>query len=260
MKIVMIGAGNLATHLAKALFGAGHDIVQVFSRTEESANELSKTVGASPTTDLNQITTQAEAYIFALKDSVLANVIPVVCKGREKALMIHTAGSMPLSAFQGMALHYGVLYPMMTFSKQFEIDFQQVPCFIEGNDDYSVKMVQDLARSVSPKVYSLSSQKRQDLHLSAVWACNFANHCFDVASNILSKQNIPFEVLLPLIDETTRKIHTISPHQAQTGPAIRYDENVIRSHAALLKDNPLLKDLYERMSLSINKFSKNTSK
>ena len=78
MKIVMIGAGNLATHLAKALFGAGHDIVQVFSRTEESANELSKTVGASPTTDLNQITTQAEAYIFALKDSVLANVIPVV--------------------------------------------------------------------------------------------------------------------------------------------------------------------------------------
>lgn len=112
-----------------------------------------------------------------------------------------------------------------------------------------------MASSISGRVAHLSSEDRKHLHLSAVWACNFTNFCYDVASEILRRHNLPFDVMLPLVDETARKVHTLSPREAQTGPAVRYDENVIRAQSALMRENPLLKDIYERISLSIHRLS-----
>ena len=159
---------------------------------------------------------------------------------------------MPLSIFDGMALHYGVFYPMQTFSKSREVDFKVIPCFIEGNDDYATKTLHELVSSISDRVYELSSDDRRYLHLAAVWACNFTNHCYEVSAEILEHHGIPFDVMLPLIDETAAKVHSMAPADAQTGPAIRFDENVIRAQAALMRDNPLQKDIYERLSMSIH--------
>lgn len=253
MRIVLIGAGNLATNLGKALQAAGNDIIQVYSRTMESASTLATIAGAAPTTDIDNINPNADLYVLSVKDSVLGELIPKVCKGKESKIFAHTAGSMPMDVFQGMALHYGVMYPMQSFSKNKEVDFKEIPCFVEGNDDYSTKCITDVCKEISDHVTYLSSEDRIYLHLSAVFACNFVNHCYDIASDILSKHNIPFDVLLPLIDETAHKVHTMSPHEAQTGPAVRYDENVIRKQSALLRDNPLVKDLYERFSLNIHR-------
>lgn len=252
MKIVLIGAGNLATNLGKALFSAGHDFIQVYSRTMESASALATIVGGSPTTDIKSISPDADAYIFSVKDSVLPVLIPEVCKGKEMKLFIHTAGSMPMDVFQGMALHYGVFYPMQTFSKDKIVEFNNIPCFIEANDESSLHALHEMAGSVSGRVAELSSEDRKYLHLAAVFACNFTNLCYSISSDILSKHNLPFEVMLPLIDETAAKVHAINPIDAQTGPAVRYDRNVIRNQAAMLKENPLIKDLYERMSLCIH--------
>lgn len=255
MKVVLIGAGNVATHLGKALFSAGHDILQVFSRTAANAQRLAVEVGASATDSLDALTTSGDVYVFSVKDSVLAELVPRVCKGRERAVMLHTAGSMPLSVFEGMAWHYGVLYPMQTFSKQRSVNFAEVPCFTEASDEAAEACLHELTASLGCPAYPLSSADRVYLHLSAVWACNFVNHCYSVASDILTRHGIPFSVMLPLIDETARKVHELTPQEAQTGPAVRYDENVIRAQAALLKGNPLLRDLYDRMSLSIHKQS-----
>lgn len=252
MKIIFIGAGNLATQLAKALLNAGHDIVQVYSRTMESASELATRAGGAPTTDLGAVRTDADLYIVAVKDSVLAEIIPQLCKGREKKVFAHTAGSMPMNVFKGMALHYGVFYPMQTFSKNRDVDFSEIPIFIEGNDELTIHTLHILGKTISTRVNELSSEDRKYLHLAAVFACNFANHCYTLASGLLSAHHIPFEVMLPLIDETAHKVHYLTPLEAQTGPAVRFDENVIRSQAALLKDNPLVKDIYERMSMSIH--------
>lgn len=251
MKIVMIGAGNLATQLGKALLKAGHDILQVYSRTMASANALAQCVGGVPVTDVNLLAYDADVYIFALRDSVLGEMIPKVCHDREQRVFLHTAGSVPMSAFQGMALHYGVLYPLQTLTKSRDIDFHTVPCFVEGNDDYARKVIGGLAGSVSRNVRPLSSEQRKYVHLAAVWACNFVNHCYDVAADVLESQHIPFEVLLPLIDETARKVHEMPPSGAQTGPAVRYDENIIREQAQLMRKNPLTKELYERLSVSV---------
>lgn len=252
MKIVLIGAGNLATNLGKALHNAGHDILQVYSRTWEHAQELATAIGGAATTSLDDIVATGDVYVFSLKDSVLADVIPQVAKGKTEKLMIHTAGSMPMDCFEGMAMHYGVLYPMQTFSRERALDFSNIPCFIEGNDKFAIETIRELAGSISGSVYELDSAERRYLHLAAVWTSNFTNHCYAVSAEILRRHDLPFEVMLPLIDETAAKVHDMKPIDAQTGPAVRFDENVIREQSAMMRNNPLLKDLYERLSVSIH--------
>lgn len=251
MKIVLIGAGNLATHLGKALHAAGHDMVQVFSRTMQSAETLASLLDAEPLTDMAQVCDDADVYIFSVKDSALEQLVSRLCGG-EKKVFLHTAGSMPMSVFQGKALHYGVLYPMQTFSKQRKVDFSIIPCFIEANDEFALKQIEGLAGQVSHRVYQLSSEDRKYLHLSAVFACNFANHCYAASQELLQQHGIPFDVMLPLIDETAAKVHGMTPKEAQTGPAVRYDENVIGKQIQLLENQPYFQKIYDCMSKSIH--------
>jgi len=253
MKIAFIGAGRVATNLSRALVDAGHDTVQVYSRTMKSAQAVADIAGGSPTNDINRLTHDADVYIFAVKDSVMAELIPQVCKGREQKVFIHTAGSVPMDVFKGMALHYGVLYPLQTFSKEREVDFKQIPCFVEVSDEFSARAIVALATGISDHVSPLSSADRKYLHLASVFACNFVNHCYAMAADILGKHGLPFHALLPLIDETASKVHEIEPAEAQTGPAVRYDENVLREHGRMLRDDPFAKDLYDRMSINIHK-------
>lgn len=251
MKIVLIGAGNLATHLGKALHAAGHDMVQVFSRTMQSAETLASLLDAEPLTDMAQVRDDADVYIFSVKDSALEQLISQLCGG-EKKVFLHTAGSMPMSVFRGKALHYGVLYPMQTFSKQREVDFSIIPCFIEANDEFALKQIEGLAGQISHRVYQLSSEDRKYLHLSAVFACNFANHCYAASQELLQQHGIPFDVMLPLIDETAAKVHGMTPKEAQTGPAVRSDENVIGKQIQLLENQPYFQKIYDCMSKSIH--------
>lgn len=251
MKIVLIGAGNLATHLGKALHAAGHDMVQVFSRTMQSAETLASLLDAEPLTDIAQVRDDADVYIFSVKDSALEQLISQLCGG-EKKVFLHTAGSMPMSVFRGKALHYGVLYPMQTFSKQREVDFSIIPCFIEANDEFALKQIEGLAGQISHRVFQLSSEDRKYLHLSAVFACNFANHCYAASQKLLQQHGIPFDVMLPLIDETAAKVHGMTPKEAQTGPAVRYDENVIGKQIQLLENQPYFQKIYDCMSKSIH--------
>lgn len=272
MKIVLIGAGNLATHLGKALHAAGHDMLQVFSRTMQSAETLASLLDAEPLTDIAQVRDDADVYIFSVKDSALVQLVAQLCrheadglgedgavnalrkakKGEHERVFLHTAGSMPMSVFEGMAQHYGVLYPMQTFSKQREVDFSVIPCFVEANDEFAQKQIEGLARKISGRVYQLSSEDRKYLHLSAVFACNFANHCYAISQELLEEHGIPFDVMLPLINETAAKVHEMKPKDAQTGPAVRYDENVIDKQSKLLENHPHFKKVYDSMSKSIH--------
>lgn len=252
MRIVLIGAGNLATHLGTALRQAGHEVLQVFSRTQESADVLATRVGGEAVTDIDRLRTDADIYICALKDAVLPQLLPQICKGREDGVFLHTAGSLPMSVFEGYVRHYGVLYPMQTFSKKHEVDFSIIPCFVEANSDATLATITTLARGISTNVRCLSSEQRKYLHLSAVFACNFVNHCYDMAGTLLDEHGLSFDVLLPLIDETAKKVHSLMPREAQTGPAVRYDENVINAQQRLLADLPRMQEIYELMSKSIH--------
>lgn len=250
-RIVLIGAGNVATHLGIALQEAGWQIAQVYSRTEASASELGKRLGVPFVTSMEAVCMDADVYLVMVKDDALCGLLPALVKGREGALFVHTSGSMPMSVWSGCAVRHGVLYPMQTFSKTRKVEFASVSFFVEANSAADAEFLKSLAVSMSPKVYEATSEQRMYLHLAAVFACNFANHMYALSAHVLDKNGLPFEAMLPLIDETARKVHELFPREAQTGPAVRKDAQVMNKHLGLLAEEPNLKDIYKLISESI---------
>ena len=247
-KIVFIGAGNVATNLSLALQQNGCFILQVYSKTELSASVLGELLQVPYSTSLSDINPDADVYIFSVKDSVLVDCISKMPK--VKGILVHTAGSIPLSVFDGFTNRAGVLYPLQTFSKSRKVSFTEIPIFIEVSNPEDKNLLYELACLIAKNVYVLSSEKRKYLHLSAVFACNFVNHLYDLASQVLAEQNLPFDILLPLIKETAVKVCEMTPREAQTGPAVRYDQLIIQQHIELLTDENK-KKIYEMLSQSI---------
>ena len=251
MKIVIIGSGNLATQLSMALKDAGKEIVQIFSRTEEHASELADKLGCAHTTNPDEIDKNADIYIFSVKDDALGHLAASICKDRPNALFLHTAGSVPMDIFKGHAQYYGVLYPMQTFSKNRRVDFREIPCFIEASSEESLATIRYLAESISGHVVDCDSEKRKKMHLAAVFACNLTNHCYRLAERVLEAEQIDFNLFLPLIDETAKKVTEMSPKDAQTGPMVRYDVEVMNRQLALIPDD-LTRQIYRLMAESIH--------
>ena len=239
MRIVLIGRGRLATNLEHALLSAGHEVASVNSRTLES------------------LPLEADVFIVAVKDAALADVIREATKGRESQLFVHTAGSMPMDMFKGLTAHYGVFYPMQTFSKERLVDFNDISVFLETNDDASMERLKMLATTLTTHIYELDSEGRKHLHLAAVFACNFVNHCYALSAEVLAAKGLPFSVMMPLVDETAQKVHELAPKDAQTGPAVRGDQNVMQMQANMLAGKPAVKQIYEALSSDIQRLADN---
>ena len=254
MNIVMIGAGNLATQLSLALKEAGQNILQVYSRTESHAQELAEKIGCAYTHHLDEISQKADVYILSVKDDALSGIATSICRYNKDAIFIHTAGSVPMDIFKNHATHYGVLYPMQTFSKNRKIDFRPIPCFLEASDSQTLELLQQLAATISDHVELADSEKRKKLHLAAVFACNLTNHCYRLAERVLQEEQIDWKLFLPLIDETARKVTEMSPKAAQTGPMVRYDTGVMNRQLDLMSDERT-RQIYRLMAESIHEDS-----
>ena len=228
----------MAASLVPALAAAGHNTMQVSGRAPEG------------------IPAETDVCILAVKDDAIGSVarrIAEECPAYiSRMIMVHTAGSVHMDILQGSAARYGVVYPMQTFTQARPVSFADIPCFVEASDSDTLCTLMALARSISGNVSELSSDRRRYLHLAAVFACNFVNHCYDLAATLLEPAGLPFSTLLPLIDETARKVHTLHPHEAQTGPAVRYDSGVMARHEQLLRQVGGPADVYALMSKSIH--------
>lgn len=249
MKIVIIGAGNLATHLALALQQSGEQIIQIYSRTEESASILANKLAAPFTNKINKINNESELYIYAVSDSAISDLIDLDIA--PDAIHIHTAGSVSINIFNDKKRNYGVLYPLQTFSKNKEINFKDIPVFLEASSPDVLRILQNLACKISDDVQVINSETRLKLHMAAVFACNFVNYLYDVSNDIIIQTGLTFDILKPLIRETADKINYLTPYDSQTGPAKRFDRNVIDKHIQMLDNQPELKVLYEKLSQMI---------
>jgi len=257
-KIILIGAGNVATHLALALKESGHEIVQVYSRTEGSARSLANRLSIKFTTDINEISDNADLYLVAVKDDVIqdiANQLKV-----SNGLIVHTSGSVEMEVFKETSENYGVFYPLQTFSKNLiegalpatSLQWNKnVPICIESNTKSNEEILSNLAASISDNVHGINSQQRKILHLAAVFCCTFSNHMYAIAEEILKKEDLPFDLLNPLITETANKIKNKSPKEVQTGPASREDQKIMEKHLRFLSDSPTYGELYKLISKSI---------
>jgi len=249
MKIVLIGAGNVATHIGLRLIQTGAEILQVFSRSETSAKALADKLSVPFCIDVSCINHDADIYIYSLTDSALDEIISRI--KIPKKVHIHTAGSISMDIFENRTDNYGVVYPLQTFSKTKAVDFQNIPLFLEANNEFTSQIILELAQQLSNVHYFINSEKRRKIHLAAVFACNFTNYMYQLADEIISEAQVPFDVLLPLIQETADKVRFLSPREAQTGPAVRKDEITIQNHLELLKTNDNARNIYQTISEQI---------
>jgi len=246
MKIVFLGAGNLATNLAMAMKNAGHEIVQVYSRTSESAEELARKTVSEGITSLNRMVHDADLYVLSVKDDAIPQVADNFPVG--EGFLVHTAGSVPMELLKDRSSNYGVLYPLQTFSKDKLTGFSNIPLCLEANTSRNLDVLKELASSLSRNIYELNSSQRAGLHVAAVFSCNFTNYMLAKAEEVLHKQDISFDILFPLIRETIDKALDYSPSQVQTGPAVRGDRQTIDRHLKLLAYSDKLQNLYRFVS------------
>lgn len=247
LRIVILGAGNVAAHLFQAFFEAKNVVVvQVYNRSKTALKPFSEKT--KTTVSLDELE-EADVYLICAKDDAvksLAGKIPFKNK-----LIVHTSGSVPLL---DVSEKNGVFYPLQTFSKEVPVDFSKIPICLEASDENSFKILQNLAGSISERNYRISTEQRKSLHLAAVFVCNFTNYLYRVGEEICEENEVPFEILHALMEETARKATEKSPKETQTGPAVRGDQKTIDQHLEQLK-NPGFKEIYTLLSQKIKDIS-----
>ena len=247
--MVMLGAGNVSTHISRHLHSKGHRISCIYSRTLDAASELARQFGAEAITQLDEIPGQADFYLVCLSDQAVAKVIGHF-EGWE-GIWLHTAGALPMDLFQGLFARYGVLYPLQTLSKNRDISLAQTPILVEGSSAQVLEQISELASDISQNVLEVDSESRQIIHLAAVFANNFTNHMVHIAQQILREKQLDMKLLEPILEETLRKIASLGAGDAQTGPALRDDQISMQKHLELLKGHPEWEKLYTFISRDI---------
>ena len=253
--IVIIGSGNVATQLSLALKSAGMNIIQVFGRKESMAKCLSSKLDVDYITDLKELKKGADLYLLAIIDDALMEIADLIDLDEE--LIVHTSGTVCMDVFKGHFKNHGVFYPLQTFSKEKNIDFDDIPICVESNSKESLELLLQLGGELSSTVNEVSSSQRKALHVSAVFACNFANYFYSIAEDLMKDNDLPFDLLHPLIKETAAKLDHHMPNEAQTGPARRNDQKIMNEHLKMLEDYPDYKEIYQLISERImRKFHK----
>ena len=241
-KIILIGSGNVATHLGRKIQDSNYDIIQVISKKKDSAKKLADDINTSFSNKISNIM-PADLIILAIKDEEIERIIPQLPDNP----IVHTSGSIPIKVFEEKFTNYGVIYPVQTFNKNIKIKYD-IPFCIEANNKNFEKELIKIIQKISSNICIMNSADRKILHIAAVFACNFSNHMYTIANNLLDKQGIPFSMLLPLIQQTGNKLKYNTPNNLQTGPAKRQDIKIIKTHMELLKDNEKLKEIYNLIS------------
>ena len=250
LKVCLIGSGNVATHLGIALSQMVR-IVQIYSHNINNAATLAEKCGCAYFTDsLSDITPDADLYLIAVKDDVIEQVVTSTPQSLG-GVWAHTSGSVPMTVFSGHKSHYGVFYPLQTFSRDLHIDMREVPVFVEGCDSQTTEFLKKLASAISDNVAPADSNLRKQLHVAAVFACNFVNLMWIEADELLKESGLGIEFLRPLLMETLRKLERMSPAEAQTGPARRGDRHIINEHLKMLSGEK--RELYALLSEKIIK-------
>jgi len=248
-KITIVGAGNVAWHLAHAFHKAKIKIDSIINRDPTKGQELADAVGALYSSDFNFSTNNRQFIILAVSDSSLPEVLNKLQTSNH--IVLHTSGSVDIGLFKGKAAHCGALYPFQTLTRKVETDYSRISLFLEASDEETYKAIEYLAINISSNVYRMSSEQRRKLHLAGIISNNFTNHLVTLAYDYLSKNNIDEKYLLPLLEETLNKMKIVGPHVAQTGPAKRNNKEIIDMHLQMLKDDHQLKNLYKEISDSI---------
>lgn len=244
-KIVIIGCGNLSWHLALKLKELKKFDLYVYNhRASEQLNEFSTKLKCRTFDSLDNIIEDASFYLLCVPDRMISQVSQSI---KTKGIVMHCSGSKSITDIN--AENKGVLYPLQTFSKRDKIEWNNIPLFIEANTKSAERHIKLFAENLSERIIQANTEERIKIHLAAVIVNNFTNALYTAAGDFLSQsEKFKFDLLLPLIQQTVKKLEKLSPRDAQTGPAKRGDDEVIEKHLSLLKNNKRLKKNYKQLS------------
>ncbi|MBF4467380.1 Rossmann-like and DUF2520 domain-containing protein [Flavobacterium sp. LC2016-12] len=245
IQITIIGSGNVAQHLIKAFSKSeAVEIAQVFSRKKE---KLSSLIEFDKIVSNYENLKEADLYIIAVTDNAIAEVSQQLPFNNQ--LVVHTSGTASIETLDDKN-RKGVFYPLQTFSKNKEIDFSIIPICLEADNTFDFRVLETVAKSISKAVFPINSEQRKALHVAAVFVNNFTNHLYQIGQEICEENQVSFDILKPLIQETAEKIKTLEPIDAQTGPAKRNDSSTIEAHLEYLT-NENQKNIYKILTQSI---------
>lgn len=245
--IILVGSGNVATHLGIALQNCNYKIVQVYSKSIENAKKLAQKLNTNFTNDLTQLK-MADLIIVSVNDDAISTILSKL----KNTTIVHTSGSIGIDVFEPNFSDFGVFYPLQTFNTNIELTISEIPFCIEGNSKAFEKQLVEIAKNLSSNVITMNSAQRKQLHIAAVFACNFSNHMYSIADDLLAEKDIDFKLLLPLINQTAKKLVDNKPSEMQTGPAKRKDIKIIQEHINFIQQEDI-KELYQKISNSIIK-------
>jgi len=254
MKIVFIGSGNIAHFFAGRLHNKGHEIIQVYSRTKANGSALASLTGASVTDRLDDISTEADLYILAVKDDVLQQVAGKLDFGSKP--VIHCAGAVSLDVIQHASEKRAVIWALYSIQKNNLPRIPDVPLIVEGSDREVEELARSIALDISTNVVMASYKQRQVLHLNAVFANNFTNHLLAITESICADNALPFSILHPIIVQTVQQLSGSLPSERQTGPAVRHDQDTMNKHLELLAQySSKWQEIYRDISASIQQMT-----
>ncbi|MEI7662782.1 MAG: DUF2520 domain-containing protein [Bacteroidota bacterium] len=240
--VVLIGAGNMASHLGPALVSKGIRVAELHNRTEERGMALAARLGAAFIPDIRDITSDADLYIIAVADTAISQAVDTL-KLNDR-LVVHTSGTISMETLSQVSGNIGVFYPLQTFSSSRSVGFAGIPVCLEANTVTGKLKLEELARKLTDIVYFIDSEQRRLLHLAAIFASNFANFMNVVAFDLLESNGISFDILKPLIAQTAENVRHGHPFNFQTGPAFRGDMQVLDDHRELLSSHPGYLEIY----------------
>lgn len=248
----MVGAGRIAVHLGRRLRAKGLRIVQVVNRSAPAAQALAGELRSDWSDDWSAILPEADWVILAVRDDAIADTGALLAPYLTDALVTHTSGATPGAVLAPYFRRYGVFYPLQSFSHERTPVWSRIPFCVDAHSADDLLVLKRVAKVIGNLVYQVNDEQRAVLHVAAVFANNFANHCFALAEKILETSDLPFEMLHPLMEETLNKALHESPSKMQTGPALRGDTDTLKRHLQWLEQYPEMRDLYARLSQSIN--------
>ena len=249
MRVVIIGAGNVATVLGRLIKKNGHNILQIISQHKETAKTLAVELDCAFVEDYKEIDKTADIYLIAVTDTSIKDISEKY--KLEDKLVVHTAGSVSKEVLKNMSANYGVLYPLQSLRKERIILRENIPLLLDANTTKSLILLQNFAASISANFSFANDEQRLKLHVAAVLVSNFTNHLYTIANKYCENESVDFKLLLPLIEETAIRLRQHSPAEMMTGPAFRGDTKTIEKHLGLLESYPHIQNIYLKITESI---------
>lgn len=255
-QVIIVGSGNVAWHLAWVLTSLKSFRVSVYNhKASKHLKRFKSELGSQTGVGLETIPGDADYYFVCVSDRAISGVVKQLTIRNPKAILMHTSGSAELSDLGNGVYARAAFYPLQSFSAQSDVNWLEVPLFIETEEQSHYQEIKKLAQRISKSVTRVSYEERLRMHLAAVFVNNFTNALYVAASDLIrgNSSALSFDMLQPIIQQTTHKVLLMDARQAQTGPAKRGDKPVMKKHLALLDGNEELKKIYKQLSKLIKK-------